>query len=46
MLGLMKAVAGRDIWLTYFIILPGLYFLPLNRNRSFEGYNPNKKFLS
>lgn len=27
--GLMKAIAGRETWYTFFIILPGLYYLPL-----------------
>lgn len=28
-LSLMKAVVGREFWYTFFIILPGLYYLPL-----------------
>ena len=28
-LGFMKVIGGRDTWYTFFIILPGLYFLPL-----------------
>jgi hypothetical protein len=27
--GLIKQLGGRDTWYTFFIILPGLYFLPL-----------------
>jgi len=27
--GLIKAVAGRDTWYVFFILLPGLYYLPL-----------------
>jgi len=27
--GFMKVVAGRDIWLAFFVILPGLNYLPL-----------------
>ena len=32
-LGLMKALAGREFWYTYFILLPGLYFFPLLKNK-------------
>jgi len=28
-IGLMKNIAGRQLWFAYFILLPGLYFLPL-----------------
>ena len=28
-LGLMKALSGREMWYTFFIIVPGLYYLPL-----------------
>lgn len=27
--GLIKAIGGRDTWYTFFILLPGLYYLPL-----------------
>jgi hypothetical protein len=27
--GLMKVIGGRDTWYAFFIILPGLYYLPL-----------------
>jgi hypothetical protein len=29
--GLFKTIAGRDTWYAFFIILPGLYYLPLLR---------------
>ena len=29
--GLVKVVAGRDTWYSFFILLPGLYYLPLLR---------------
>ncbi len=29
--GLMKAVVGRETWYAFFILLPGLYYLPLLR---------------
>jgi hypothetical protein len=32
-LGLMKAIAGRDTWYAFFILLPGLYYLPLLKNK-------------
>lgn len=28
-LGLMKQLIGREMWITYFVLLPGLYYLPL-----------------
>ena len=31
--GLIKNIAGRETWLTYFVILPGMYFLPLLKKR-------------
>jgi hypothetical protein len=27
-IGIMKVIGGRDTWYTFFIILPGLYYLP------------------
>ncbi len=39
-LGAMKTLAGRDLWYTFFIIVPGFYYLPLlkkkNRSRRYE----------
>jgi len=32
-LGLMKNLAGRELWFTYFIVLPGMYFLPLLKKK-------------
>ena len=32
--GLMKVVAGRETWYVFFIILPGLYYLPLLKKGS------------
>ncbi|MCB2219441.1 MAG: hypothetical protein KQI35_03525 [Bacteroidetes bacterium] len=37
-LGFMKNLAGREMWFTYFIILPGIYFLPLLKNRKQRKY--------
>jgi hypothetical protein len=31
--GLMKALAGRETWYTFFILLPGLYYLPLLKKK-------------
>jgi hypothetical protein len=31
--GLMKNIVGRETWYTFFIILPGLYYLPLLKNK-------------
>ena len=50
-LGLIKNLAGREFWYTYFILLPGFYYLPLLKNNSktnYSGesinkYNLNKK---
>lgn len=28
-MGLIKNLAGREFWYTYFVLLPGLYYLPL-----------------
>ena len=32
-LGLMKALSGREMWYTFFIIVPGFYYLPLLKKR-------------
>lgn len=32
-LGLMKNLAGRELWYMYFFILPGLYYLPIINKR-------------
>ena len=32
-LGLIKHLGGRPLWFTYFIIIPGLYYLPLLNKR-------------
>ncbi len=32
-LGLAKNIAGREFWYTYFVILPGLYYLPLLKRK-------------
>jgi hypothetical protein len=34
--GLMKVIAGRETWYTFFIILPGLYYLPLLKRSNSE----------
>lgn len=31
--GLMKNLAGRETWYTFFIILPGMYYLPLLKSK-------------
>ena len=31
--GLIKQLGGRETWYTFFILLPGLYYLPLLKNR-------------
>ncbi len=31
-LGLMKVIIGREIWFTFFIIIPGLYYLQILKN--------------
>ena len=35
-LGFMKTIAGRDIWFTYFLIIPGIYYFSLFRNKENE----------
>jgi hypothetical protein len=35
-LGFMKNLAGREMWFTYFILLPGLYFLPLLKKKKLK----------
>lgn len=32
--GLMKVIAGRETWYAFFIIIPGLYYLPLLKRKS------------
>lgn len=32
-IGITKVIGGRDTWYTFFILLPGLYYLPLLKNR-------------
>lgn len=34
--GIIKVIAGREAWYTFFIILPGLYFLPLLKKSSIK----------
>jgi len=33
-LGSMKTLGGRELWYTYFIIVPGLYYLPLLKKQT------------
>jgi len=35
-LGTMKTLTGRDLWYTFFIILPGFYYLPLLKKNTHE----------
>jgi len=45
-LGLMKVIGGRDTWYAFFIILPGLYYLPLlKKKQNFIG-SENEVFES
>ena len=32
-LGAMKTLIGRELWYTFFIIVPGLYYLPLLKKK-------------
>jgi hypothetical protein len=34
--GLIKVIAGRETWYTFFIILPGVYYLPLLKSRNMK----------
>lgn len=38
-LGLIKNLAGRELWYMYFFIIPGLYYLPLIKNNKGLQYN-------
>jgi len=49
-LGLMKNLAGRELWYMYFFILPGLYYLPVlirgkYNNSNGQGLNVSKNSL-
>ena len=33
-LGLMKNLSGREFWYMYFFIIPGMYYLPLQKNKN------------
>jgi hypothetical protein len=35
-LGAMKTLVGRELWYTFFIIVPGFYYLPLLKKKSNE----------
>lgn len=37
--GFFKAVGGRDTWYAFFIILPGMYYLPLLKNNENKSGN-------
>lgn len=41
--GLMKVIAGRETWYAFFIIIPGLYYLPLLKIRNSELSDPQDK---
>ncbi len=46
-LGLMKNLAGRELWYIYFFIIPGLYYLPLLKKNKGLQYNvPTYNFES
>jgi hypothetical protein len=34
--GLIKVIAGRETWYAFFIILPGMYYLPLLKSRNMK----------
>lgn len=40
--GLFKNIAGRDPWYAFFVIIPGLYYLPLLKKSS-KNYDKGKK---
>jgi len=37
--GLLKVIGGRESWYTFFILLPGMYYLPLLKKEKTEEYN-------
>ncbi len=37
--GVFKAIAGRDCWYMFFVILPGMYYLPLIKKENFNNIN-------
>ncbi len=45
-LGLMKALAGRATWYVFFIIVPGLYYLPILRKRDKQYNNTHKNDIN
>lgn len=42
-LGLMKALSGREMWYMFFVIAPGLYYLPLLKKANKSNYNKYDK---
>jgi hypothetical protein len=40
--GFMKVIGGRETWYAFFIILPGLYFLPLLKNNKINRLKKTK----
>lgn len=42
LLGLMKTLAGREMWYMVILIIPGLYYLPLVNRRNFMNIIMNK----
>ncbi len=37
--GLIKTIAGRETWFVFFFIIPGLYYLPLMKDRKLVALN-------
>ncbi len=40
--GFMKTISGRETWYAFFIILPGLYYLPRLKNNTFNAFRELK----
>ena len=45
-LGLMKTLAGQPIWYVFFIIIPGLYYLPILRKRDMQYNNTHQNGIN
>jgi len=43
--GLIKVVGGRETWYTFYVILPGFYYLPLLKKSDKKHRIPRKKWI-
>jgi hypothetical protein len=45
-LGLMKALMGREIWYAFFILVPGLFYLPILKKRDNQYSNTHQNGIN